>query len=118
MTTPSTMRAFVLHGAEDIRLEEVPCPVPGAGEVLVRVRTAGICGTDLHYYAHGRCGDFVPTQPFILGHEFAGEIAAVGEGGDESLIGQRVAIDPSRPCGQCRICRQGRWRSPTCPCIW
>lgn len=107
------MQAFVLHGAEDIRLENVPCPTPGANEALVKVRAAGICGSDLHYHAHGRCGDFVPTQPFILGHEFAGEIVAVGDEKNQSLIGNRVAVDPSRPCGQCKICRQGRYN--LCP---
>ena len=74
------MKAFVLHGAKDIRQEEVARPVPGPGEVLVAVRAAGICGSDLHYYAHGRCGNFIPTRPFILGHEFAGEVVAHGEG--------------------------------------
>ncbi|MFT5633304.1 MAG: L-idonate 5-dehydrogenase [Rubritalea sp.] len=109
----TTMKAFVLHGAEDIRLEEISRPTPGPKEALVKVRAAGICGSDLHYHAHGRCGDFVPTQPFILGHEFAGEIVAVGDPDDKSLIGSRVAVDPSRPCGQCRICRQGRYN--LCP---
>ncbi len=57
----SNMKAYVLHGANDMRLEDVPCPKPGPKEVLVKVRAAGICGSDLHYYAHGRCGDFVPV---------------------------------------------------------
>ncbi|MBT8044130.1 MAG: NAD(P)-dependent alcohol dehydrogenase [Verrucomicrobiae bacterium] len=107
------MQAYVLHGAEDIRLEQRPCPVPGSGELLVKVRAAGICGSDLHYYAHGRCGNFVPTRPFILGHEFAGEIVDAGDGVEKSIIGTRVAVDPSRPCGRCRLCRQGRYN--LCP---
>jgi L-idonate 5-dehydrogenase len=109
----NTMKAWVLHGEKDIRLEERKRPEPVAGEVLVGVRAAGICGSDLHYHAHGRCGNFIPTRPFILGHEFAGEIVAVGEGVDASRIGQRVAIDPSRPCGKCRLCRAGRYN--LCP---
>lgn len=108
-----TMKGFVLHGAKDIRLEEIPKPVPKPGEVLVAVRAAGICGSDLHYYAHGRCGNFIPTRPFVIGHEFAGEIVAVGDGVDAARIGQRVAIDPSRPCGRCRTCRSGRYN--LCP---
>lgn len=108
-----TMQAFVLHGAEEIRLEDVPRPVPGGGEVLVRVKAAGICGSDLHYHAHGRCGNFVPTRPFILGHEFAGEVVELGRGVDDPAIGTRVAVDPSRPCGRCRLCRQGRYN--LCP---
>lgn len=108
-----TMNAWVLHGEKDIRLEERQTPQPAAGEVLVGVRQAGICGSDLHYHAHGRCGNFIPTRPFILGHEFAGEIVAVGEGVDASRVGERVAIDPSRPCGKCRLCRSGRYN--LCP---
>ncbi len=112
-TVTETMKAWVLHGEKDIRLEERATPKPAAGEVLVGVRQAGICGSDLHYFAHGRCGNFIPTRPFTLGHEFAGEIVAVGEGVDPSRIGQRVAIDPSRPCGKCRLCRAGRYN--LCP---
>ncbi len=108
-----SMKAFVLHGAQDIRLEDVPRPTPGPLEALVKVRAAGICGSDLHYHAHGKCGNFIPSRPFILGHEFAGEIVAVGDQSDPSLIGQRIAVDPSRPCGQCKICRQGRYN--LCP---
>jgi L-idonate 5-dehydrogenase len=81
--------------------------------VLVGVRAAGVCGSDLHYHAHGRCGNFVPTRPFILGHEFAGEVVALGEGVSGPGIGTRVAVDPSRPCGRCRLCRQGRYN--LCP---
>jgi L-idonate 5-dehydrogenase len=108
-----TMKAFVLYGAKDIRKEEVARPVPGPGEVLVAVRAAGICGSDLHYYAHGKCGNFIPTRPFILGHEFAGEVVAHGEGVEDPVIGTRVAVDPSRACGQCKQCRQGRYN--LCP---
>jgi len=107
------MKAWVLHGEKDIRLEERPRPAPGRGEVLVEVRAAGICGSDLHYHAHGRCGNFVPTRPFILGHEFSGDIVAVGEGVDDKCVGTRVAVDPSRACGRCRLCRAGRYN--LCP---
>lgn len=115
MSNQSTiMKAFVLHGAKDIRKEHVAMPEPGPGEVLVAVRAAGICGSDLHYYAHGRCGNFIPTRPFILGHEFAGDVVAHGEGVvDGPAIGTRVAVDPSRACGQCKQCRQGRYN--LCP---
>jgi L-idonate 5-dehydrogenase len=91
----------------------VPCPEPGPGEVLVRVQRAGICGSDLHYYSHGRCGNFVPTRPFILGHEFSGEVAALGEGVTGLEEGSRVAVDPSQPCGKCKLCRAGRYN--LCP---
>lgn len=113
MSAKATMTAFVLHGAKDIRKEQVDRPAPGPGEVLVAVRAAGICGSDLHYYAHGKCGNFIPTRPFILGHEFAGEIVAHGEGVEGPAIGTRVAVDPSRACGRCKQCRQGRYN--LCP---
>ena len=116
MSGENMMQAFVLHGAKDIRLEEVPRPVPGRGEVLVKVRASGICGSDLHYHAHGRCGNFVPTRPFILGHEFAGEVIGCGEGVARPAAGTRVAVDPSRPCGRCRLCRLCRLgRYNLCP---
>lgn len=108
-----TMRAWVLHGARDLRLDRVPVPAPRDGEVLVRPRAAGICGSDLHYHAHGRIGRFVPTAPFILGHEFAGEVAALGPGVTGLSVGDRVAVDPSRACRRCALCRQGRYN--LCP---
>lgn len=113
MPEQNSMQAYVLHGAKDIRFEQATTPTPGPGEVLVKVRAAGICGSDLHYYAHGKCGNFIPTEPFILGHEFAGEIVASGDEKNASLVGTRVAVDPSRPCGQCKLCRQGRYN--LCP---
>lgn len=103
------MKAFVLHGQRDLRAEDVPTPVPQVGQVLVRVRRAGICGSDIHYFVHGRAGSFVPLRPFTLGHEIAGEIAETGESVDPALVGQRVAIDPSMPCGSCEFCREGRY---------
>ena len=62
------MRAAVLEAAGKISIRSVPGPVPGAGMVRLRVRRAGICGSDLHYFEHGCCGAFVPTRPFVLGH--------------------------------------------------
>lgn len=113
MKNNDRMRAFLLHGAEDLREEEVTCPRPGPGEALIRVSRAGICGSDLHYFSHGRCGNFIPTRPFILGHEFAGEVAALGEGVHGLEPGDRVAVDPSQPCGHCKLCRRGRYN--LCP---
>lgn len=103
------MKAFVLHGQRDLRAEVVPTPVPDAGEVLVRVRRAGICGSDIHYFVHGRVGSFVPRRPFILGHEIAGEVAQAGPAVAPDLAGKRVAVDPSIPCGHCAFCREGRY---------
>jgi L-idonate 5-dehydrogenase len=105
----STMRAFILHGKEDLRQGELPTPGAQSGQVLVKVRRVGICGSDVHYFNHGRVGNFVPKRPFALGHEFAGEVVASGQGAAGFSTGDRVVIDPSQPCGQCRHCRSGRY---------
>lgn len=105
---PHTMLAFQLHGPGDLRAVELPRPVPSDGEVVVAMRRAGICGSDMHYFTHGRVGRFVPRRPFVLGHEIAGEVVALGPGTDRALLGARVAVDPARPCGQCRHCLAGR----------
>ena len=103
------MKAFRLHGKLDLRPATMTEPVPIRGEVVIRVRRAGICGSDIHYYSHGRVGDFVPKRPFVLGHEFAGEVVEVGEGVDRGILRQRVAVDPSMPCGRCAYCKEGRY---------
>lgn len=103
------MQAFILHGKEDLRSGELPTPIATPGQVLVRVRRVGICGSDVHYFSHGRVGNFIPKRPFALGHEFAGEVAEIGQGVVGFLIGSRVVIDPSQPCGLCGFCRSGRY---------
>jgi L-idonate 5-dehydrogenase len=108
-THDKTMHAFVLHGKEDLRYNELPTPNAKPGQVLVNVRRVGICGSDVHYFSHGRVGNFVPKRPFALGHEFAGEVAELGEGVSGFSPGDRVVIDPSQPCGQCHYCRGGRY---------
>ncbi len=105
---PSTMRASVLVEQGVIELQERPVPAPADGEVLVRVASVGVCGSDVHYYKEGRIGGFVVEQPLVLGHEVSGQVVAVGRGVAESRVGERVAIDPQRPCGHCRACRSGR----------
>ncbi len=103
------MQAVLLHGIRDLRPATLPRPRPGPGEALVRVRRAGICGSDIHYFQHGRIGRFVPKRPLVLGHEFAGEVAGLGEGAPAGLLGQRVTVDPSIPCGTCEHCHEGRY---------
>jgi L-idonate 5-dehydrogenase len=103
-----TMTAAVLHGAGDVRLEAYPRPTLAPGMALVRVRRAGMCGSDLHYFQHGCCGAFVPTRPFVLGHELAGEVAAVADDVAGLAVGARVAINPARACDRCAYCRSGR----------
>ena len=101
------MRAAKMYAPGDIRLVEMEKPVPGEGEVLVRVRAVGICASDVHYFRDGRIGDAVVTEPFILGHEFAGEIAEVGPGVTNVKPGDRVAVEPSIPCHKCDVCAAG-----------
>lgn len=103
------MRAFILHGKQDLRRGELTTPAAEPGQVLVRVRRVGICGSDVHYFSHGRVGNFVPKRPFALGHEFAGEVAELGAGVSGFSPGDRVVIDPSQPCGHCQHCRSGRY---------
>lgn len=102
------MKAALLHGAKDIRLEERPRPDLAPGLVRLRCRRAGICGSDLHYYEHGYCGSFVPDRPFILGHELCAEVADVADGVEAIKIGQKVTVNPARFCGFCEYCRGGR----------
>lgn len=102
------MRAGVLHGAKDLRVQEVPRPEPGPGMVLLRVRQVGICGSDMHYFEHGCCGAFVPTRPFILGHELTAEVVAAGPDVSHPAIGTRVTVNPARACGFCDYCKSGR----------
>jgi L-idonate 5-dehydrogenase len=103
------MKAFMLHGERDLRAEDIDLPEVPPGHVMLRVKRAGICGSDIHYYSHGKIGSFVPKRPFVLGHEFAGEIVDAGDGAAAAMIGQRVTVDPSIPCGDCKHCRSGRY---------
>ena len=97
---PVTMRAAVYHGKEDVRLETVPVPEIGAGELLIRVHTCGICGTDLKKIATGS-----HSAPRIFGHETSGVVAAVGAGVTSFEIGDRVMAFHHIPCGECYYCR-------------
>jgi L-iditol 2-dehydrogenase len=111
--TPATMRASVMTDVRTLQIEDRPVPTPGEHQVLVEVAAVGVCGSDVHYYRHGRIGDFVVEEPMILGHELSGRIAAVGPGVDESRVGQRVAVEPQHPCRRCRQCKAGRYN--LCP---
>lgn len=103
-----TMRASVLLRKQRVEMQERPVPRPGAGEVLVRVRSVGVCGSDVHYYTDGRIGDMVVRSPIVLGHEVSGVVTDVGAGVAEDRVGERVAIDPQVPCRRCRHCKTGR----------
>jgi L-iditol 2-dehydrogenase len=109
----ATMRASVMTGVGTLTIEERPVPSPGPHEVLVEVAAVGVCGSDVHYYRHGRIGDFVVEEPMILGHELSGRITAVGTSVDSDRVGQRVAVEPQFPCRRCRQCTAGRYNM--CP---
>jgi L-iditol 2-dehydrogenase len=102
-------RAAVLHGIRDVRIEDRPLAPPGPGELLLAVTAVGVCGSDVHYYEHGRIGAFVVESPLVLGHEAAGVVVGTGEGTTGHRIGERVAIEPGRPCGHCRMCTSGTY---------
>jgi L-idonate 5-dehydrogenase len=102
------MKAAVIHAPRDLRIDEIADPTVGPGEVMVRIRAGGICGSDLHYYQHGGFGTVRIQEPMILGHEIAGEVVETGAGVAAVDVGDRVAVNPSRPCGHCRFCLEGR----------
>ena len=102
------MKAAVLHGPRDIRIESFRQPELAPGMVLLRSRCVGICGSDQHYFEHGNCGPFVPDRPFVLGHEVAAEIATVADDVANLSTGQHVAVNPARNCGLCHYCKAGR----------
>jgi len=102
-------RAAVLYAPHDVRMEERPMPQAGPKDVLVEVKAVGVCGSDVHYYEHGRIGPYIVRQPLILGHESAGVIVAVGADVHQSRIGERVAIEPGIPDGTCEQCRTGHY---------
>ncbi|GFF23486.1 probable D-xylulose reductase A [Aspergillus udagawae] len=113
MTTTTTTAALVLHGAKDLRLESRPISPPTGSEVQVAVRATGLCGSDLHYYNHGRNGDFVVREPMCLGHESSGTVTALGPDVTTLQVGDRVALEVGLPCRKCTLCRTGRYN--ICP---
>ena len=102
------MKAAVIHAAGDLRIEERDEMAPGPGQVAVRIRAGGICGSDLHYYQHGGIGAIRVREPMILGHEMAGEVKSVGSGVTAVRPGDIVAVNPSLPCHRCRYCLAGQ----------
>ncbi|MFJ2772907.1 zinc-dependent alcohol dehydrogenase family protein [Streptomyces sp. NPDC087300] len=98
------MKAAIVESVGKVVVGEVPDPTPGPRDVVVEVAACGLCGTDLHI----RQGEFAPTLPVVPGHEFAGTVAALGRDVRELAVGDRVAVDPSLHCHECRYCRVGR----------
>jgi L-idonate 5-dehydrogenase len=101
------MRAAIIHAPHDLRVEETPEQPFGADDVKIRIGAGGICGSDLHYYHHGGFGTVRIKEPMILGHEIAGTVIAAGANVSGVQAGDKVAVNPSLPCGVCRYCMEG-----------
>ncbi|OGO80986.1 MAG: alcohol dehydrogenase [Clostridiales bacterium GWC2_40_7] len=107
------MLAAVMTGVKKIEMQKRPIPVPKDNEVLVKIKHVGLCGSDLHFYEHGRIGSIVVDRPTVLGHESAGEIVEVGKAVKGLNVGDIVALEPGVPCGKCEFCKTGRYN--LCP---
>ncbi|MCJ1391077.1 hypothetical protein MMC18_003939 [Xylographa bjoerkii] len=107
MNTP--VQALVLHGPKDLRIESRSLPPPAATELQIAIRSTGLCGSDLHYYNHGRNGDIVVKEPLALGHESAGEVVALGNEVEGFVVGDKVALEVGLPCEECELCNNGRY---------
>lgn len=107
------MKAAVLMEKQNIVIKEVPTPQIADDEVLIEVACIGVCGSDVHYYEHGRIGNYIVESPIILGHEVAGTVVAIGDKVSRVKVGDRVAIEPGVTCGKCDYCKQGRYN--LCP---
>ncbi|KIY02415.1 uncharacterized protein Z520_02553 [Fonsecaea multimorphosa CBS 102226] len=106
--------SFVLRGIKDVCFEDRPVPkLTGPRDVLLQVNYTGICGSDVHYWQHGRIGHFVVKEPMVLGHESAGTVLEVGSGVKTLKKGDRVAMEPGIPCRHCVRCKEGKYN--LCP---
>lgn len=101
------MKTAVMTELNHVEIQETNKPIPQKGEVLIQVEYVGICGSDLHYYEHGRIGDFIVETPFVLGHEVSGTVVEIGEDVANLQIGDRVALEPGKTCGKCEFCKSG-----------
>lgn len=107
------MKAMQLTGIREMKMFDVPDPVlVNDNDVLIRMTTVGVCGSDVHYYTTGRIGDQIVKYPFTVGHEGAGIVQKIGSAVRNLKPGDRIAIDPAMPCWQCDQCKAGR--SHTC----
>lgn len=107
------MNAAIMNEQLSIDVKQIDIPVPKDNEALIKVYCIGICGSDIHYYEHGRIGRYVVKEPIILGHELAGEVVEVGMNVSNITVGDRVAVEPGVTCGQCDYCKSGRYN--LCP---
>ncbi len=106
---PSRMKVLVLRGKERLEFEDRGVPSPAAGEVLVKIGSVGVCGSDKHFYFEGQASSEVVTEPVVLGHEFGGRIVQVGSGVAPERLGQRVSVEPLMPDWSSRESRMGSY---------
>jgi L-iditol 2-dehydrogenase len=107
------MKVAVMNGIGKIGYTEREVPQPKDSEVLVKIQYVGICGSDLHYYETGRIGDYVVEPPFVLGHEASGIVSKIGPNVKNLKVGDRVALEPGKTCGECEFCKSGKYN--LCP---
>src|SRR5208282_6144163 len=106
------MKAMVLTGLNQIKIIEKPVPViHKADEVLIRMKSVGICGSDIHYYREGKIGSQIVAYPFTVGHEGAGIVEKTGDSVTSLKPGDRVALDPAMPCYHCEQCNLKRYHT-------
>jgi L-iditol 2-dehydrogenase len=111
----TAMRALRLHAPRDFRIHDEAVLEPLAGEVLIQIKSVGVCASDIHYYTDGGIGTTRITKPMVIGHEASGIIAGLGEGVSNLAVGDRVAIEPAKPCMKCEYCLSGNYN--VCPGI-
>lgn len=103
------MKVCVMTGARKMEWIERDIPAPAKGELQIKLEYVGVCGSDLHFYSDGRLANWVPDGPLVLGHEPGGVVTGIGEGVEGFAIGDKVAIEPGVPCGECEDCRTGHY---------
>ncbi|MES0034208.1 NAD(P)-dependent alcohol dehydrogenase [Mesorhizobium sp. M0046] len=115
----TNVRALVLERQHELKLREIDLPqTVGAGEVRIKIHTVGICGSDVHYYTHGRIGPFVVEAPMVLGHEAAGTVVETGEGVEHLKVGDRVSMEPGIPDSNSRASRLGLYNIDPAVRFW
>ncbi len=108
-----TMKTAVMTDILQVEIQQRPIPRPADNEVLVKVENVGICGSDLHYYESGRIGNFIVKPPFVLGHEAGGTVVEAGKNVKNIKVGDKVAMEPGKTCGECEFCKAGKYN--LCP---
>lgn len=113
MMQQSEQQVSVLTSNLTVELRSRAIPTPTGRQVLIRVKSVGVCGSDIHYFAEGRIGPYIVENDIVLGHEASGVIVGLGPDVEHREIGQRVAIEPGVPCGKCELCTTGKYN--LCP---